>query len=54
MISTAGAAAFAPLDELTDEMMVGAGVWGIGLLSFTFMAKVAVAITLGEFRLRRA
>ena len=40
-------------DPSLNEVMVGAGVWGIGFLSFTFMAKVAVAITLGEFRLRR-
>ncbi len=41
-------------DPSLNEVLVGAGVWGVGLLSFTFMAKVAIAITLGEFRLRRA
>ena len=35
------------------ELMVAAGIWGVGLLCFTFMAKVSIAITLGEFRLRR-
>jgi molybdopterin-containing oxidoreductase family membrane subunit len=32
------------------EVLVGAGVWGVGALLFTLMAKVAMAITIGEFR----
>jgi molybdopterin-containing oxidoreductase family membrane subunit len=32
------------------EVLVGAGVWGVGALLFTLMAKVAMAITGGEFR----
>ncbi|MBW2242358.1 MAG: polysulfide reductase NrfD [Deltaproteobacteria bacterium] len=36
-----------------NELMVGAGIWGVGLLSFTFMAKISIAITLGEFGYRR-
>jgi molybdopterin-containing oxidoreductase family membrane subunit len=35
-----------------NEILVGVGVWGIGALVFTLMAKVAIAITLGEFRYR--
>ena len=35
-----------------NEILVGAGVWGIGALCFTLMSKVAIAITLGEFRYR--
>ncbi len=37
-----------------NEMMVGLGVWGVGCLCFTLMAKVAIAISLGEFRSSRA
>lgn len=33
-----------------NEIAVAAGVWGIGALCFTLMAKVAMAISLGEFR----
>lgn len=36
-----------------NELMVGVGVWGVGLLSFTFMAKISIAITLGELGYRR-
>jgi molybdopterin-containing oxidoreductase family membrane subunit len=35
-----------------NEILVGVGVWGIGALCFTLMSKVAIAITLGEFRYR--
>ncbi len=41
-------------DPSLNEVLVGAGIWSVGALSFTFMAKVALAIELGEFRLRRA
>jgi molybdopterin-containing oxidoreductase family membrane subunit len=41
-------------DPSLTEVLVAAGIWSIGALSFTFMAKVALAIELGEFRLRRA
>jgi Ni/Fe-hydrogenase subunit HybB-like protein len=37
-----------------NELMVGAGVWAIGALLFTLMAKVAMAISAGEFRYERA
>jgi molybdopterin-containing oxidoreductase family membrane subunit len=33
-----------------NEILVGAGVWGIGALVFTLMVKVAMAINSGEFR----
>ena len=33
-----------------NEVLVGAGIWGIGALLFTLMVKVASAITRGEFR----
>ncbi len=33
-----------------NEILIGAGVWGIGTLCFTLMSKVAMAISLGEFR----
>lgn len=35
-----------------NEVLVAAGVWGIGALVFTLMSKVAITITLGEFRYR--
>jgi hypothetical protein len=35
------------------ELFVGAGIWGVGALLFTLMAKVAMAITIGEFRYQR-
>jgi Ni/Fe-hydrogenase subunit HybB-like protein len=35
-----------------NEVMVGLGVWGVGALAFTLMAKVAMAIDVGEFRYR--
>ncbi|MFQ5514453.1 MAG: sulfate reduction electron transfer complex DsrMKJOP subunit DsrP [Myxococcota bacterium] len=38
----------------TTEVLVGAGVWGVGALVFTWMARVAMAITKGEFRYDRA
>jgi molybdopterin-containing oxidoreductase family membrane subunit len=31
-----------------NEMLVGGGIWGIGALLFTFMVKVANAVTSGE------
>lgn len=36
-----------------NEVLVAAGVWGIGALCFTLMVKVAMAITEGEFRYHR-
>jgi molybdopterin-containing oxidoreductase family membrane subunit len=36
------------------EVLVGAGIWGLGALSFTLMVKVALAINVGEFRARTA
>lgn len=33
-----------------NEVMVGAGIWGVGVLAFTLMAKVALAIDHGELR----
>jgi Ni/Fe-hydrogenase subunit HybB-like protein len=36
-----------------NELLVGAGIWGIGALSFTFMTKVVMAVSVGEFRLQR-
>jgi len=33
-----------------NELMVGLGIWALGALLFTFMVKVASAITAGEFR----
>ncbi|MBW2279722.1 MAG: polysulfide reductase NrfD [Deltaproteobacteria bacterium] len=36
------------------EVLVGAGIWGLGALSFTLMVKVALAINVGEFRARAA
>jgi len=33
-----------------NELMVGVGVWGVGALAFTLMAKVAMAIDVGELR----
>jgi hypothetical protein len=33
-----------------NEVMVGVGVWGVGALAFTLMAKVAMAIDVGELR----
>lgn len=35
-----------------NEILIGAGIWGIGALIFTLMAKVAIAISVGEFRHR--
>jgi molybdopterin-containing oxidoreductase family membrane subunit len=32
------------------ELLVGVGVWGVGAFVFTLMAKVALAITIGELR----
>jgi len=37
-----------------NELMVGAGIWAIGALLFTFMVRVANAITAGELRDTRA
>jgi molybdopterin-containing oxidoreductase family membrane subunit len=37
-----------------NEVMVGVGVWGVGILVFTLMVKVAMAINAGEFRERPA
>jgi molybdopterin-containing oxidoreductase family membrane subunit len=36
-----------------NEILVGAGVWGVGALAFTLMAKVAMAIDLGELHYER-
>jgi molybdopterin-containing oxidoreductase family membrane subunit len=33
-----------------NELMIGGGIWALGALLFTFMVKVASAITTGEFR----
>jgi molybdopterin-containing oxidoreductase family membrane subunit len=33
-----------------NELMVALGVWGVGGLAFTLMARVAIAIELGEIR----
>jgi Ni/Fe-hydrogenase subunit HybB-like protein len=33
-----------------NEVLVSAGIWGIGALLFTLMAKVALAITTGQMR----
>jgi molybdopterin-containing oxidoreductase family membrane subunit len=33
-----------------SEVMVAVGVWGVGALAFTLMAKVAMAIDVGELR----
>jgi molybdopterin-containing oxidoreductase family membrane subunit len=33
-----------------NEVLVGAGVWGVGALVFTLMVKVVMAIDAGEFR----
>lgn len=33
-----------------NEVAVGVGVWGVGALCFTLMAKVSIAITLGDLR----
>lgn len=35
-----------------NELCVGAGIWGIGALLFTLMAKISLAINSGEFRYR--
>jgi molybdopterin-containing oxidoreductase family membrane subunit len=35
-----------------NEILVGAGVWGVGALLFTLMAKVSIAISSAEFRYR--
>ena len=35
------------------ELRVAAGIFATGFLAFTLMLKVAVPITLGEFRLKR-
>jgi len=37
-----------------NEVMVGVGVWGVGVLAFTLMAKVAMAINAGELRYERS
>ena len=33
-----------------NEILIGAGVWGVGALFFTLMVKVSSAISAGEFR----
>jgi molybdopterin-containing oxidoreductase family membrane subunit len=33
-----------------NEVLVAAGVWGIGVLLFTLMVKVAMEITVGKMR----
>ncbi len=37
-----------------NEILVGVGIWGVGALLFTLMAKVATAISVGELRYERA
>jgi len=37
-----------------NEVLVGIGIWAIGALLFTWMARVAIAITKGELRLQRS
>jgi Ni/Fe-hydrogenase subunit HybB-like protein len=37
-------------DPSLHEVLIGAGVWGIGALLYTLMVKVATAIATGEFR----
>jgi molybdopterin-containing oxidoreductase family membrane subunit len=37
-----------------NEVVVAAGVWGVGALLFTLMAKVAMAVTVGDMRYRPA
>ena len=36
------------------EILVGAGIWGVGALLFTLMVKVSTAISAGEFSYRSA
>jgi len=36
------------------EILVGIGIWAIGALLFTFMVRVAIAITTGNLRMVRA
>ncbi len=36
-----------------NEILVGVGIWGVGALLFTLMARVATAITVGELRYER-
>jgi len=33
-----------------NEVMVGIGIWAVGALLFTLMARVAIAITAGDLR----
>jgi molybdopterin-containing oxidoreductase family membrane subunit len=33
-----------------NEVMVGVGIWAVGALLFTWMARVAIAITAGDLR----
>jgi len=37
-----------------NEVTVGIGIWAVGALLFTLMARVAIAITAGDLRIRRA
>ena len=37
-----------------NGVVVAAGVWGVGALLFTLMAKVAMAVTVGDMRYRPA
>jgi len=37
-----------------NEVLVGIGIWAIGALLFTWMARVAIAITKGDLRLQRS
>lgn len=39
-------------DPSLHEVLIGAGIWGFGGLLFTLMAKVSMAITVGDFRYR--
>jgi Ni/Fe-hydrogenase subunit HybB-like protein len=36
------------------EILIGAGIWGVGALLFTLMVKVALAIDVGTFRYRES
>jgi molybdopterin-containing oxidoreductase family membrane subunit len=36
------------------EILIGAGIWGVGALLFTLMVKVATAVRANELRYRSA
>ena len=37
-----------------NEVLVGAGIWGVGALLYTSMVRISTAISVGEFRYRGA